>query len=157
MGWAAGVERLVNLVEEIHGECLSSLPWADADSSLIQVIAMRDHADEVDEADDVCSQQELSKMIVQGLRHRGYLVGSLTKGSSRRQLKNANQSGAAAVVLVHQEEKEEEEEGDGTPIVTVRNMKNGEQFELGALPETGAMLDALDSTLEARTSASKQL
>ena len=57
--------------------------------------------------------------LVRALRHQGFAVARLGTGTSRRQLKAANQAGARAAVLVHPEGE-----------VTVRDMVDGHQVVL---------------------------
>jgi len=41
VGWAAGVERLINLLQDLHGDSLESLPWImGARPALVAVVAL---------------------------------------------------------------------------------------------------------------------
>ena len=131
IGWAAGVERLLNLAHDIHGEDLEGLAWAEGDVARVAVIAMDAGADER-------VFDTLPLKVVQGLRHMGYTVPSLTKGTSRRQLKHANQVGAKAAILVHSDAS-----------VTVRNMETGDQVELRRGLSEDSIVDAVDVVLRA--------
>jgi len=69
---------------------------------------------------------------VQDLRYQGFAVPALSAGTSRRQLKNANQAGARAAVLVHP-----------SGSLTVRDMTHGDQVELGDAADATAVGEAL--------------
>lgn len=102
IGWAAGVERLVALME-VMGALPVLAPVAE-----IAVVPMQDSA------------ETAALKLAQGLRHAGYKVELAYKGKAGKRLQRADKLGAKLAVMLG-----EDEVAQGT--ATIKNLASGEQ------------------------------
>jgi histidyl-tRNA synthetase len=100
VGWAAGVDRLALLVEEVP-----------APERPVAVIPIGDAA------------EATAQRIARDLRHRGIAVELGFRGNLKRRLQRANKLGARAAVLLGEDEL-------ARSSATLRDLDSGEQSEV---------------------------
>lgn len=102
IGWAAGVERLVALMEEV-GSLPKLAPVAD-----FAIVPMGDAA------------EVAALALAQGLRHAGYKVELAYKGKPGKRLQRADKLGATVALMLGDDEL-------AARTVTIKNLKSGDQ------------------------------
>jgi histidyl-tRNA synthetase len=102
IGWAAGIERLVALMEEA-GSTQALAPAAD-----VAVIPMQESADAA------------AWKLAQGLRHGGYKVEIAYKGKAGKRMQKADKLGAKHAVMIGEDEMK-------SGKVVVKDLASGEQ------------------------------
>lgn len=133
-GWAAGVERLEILMQELHGD------FAEASDPIVAVIVARGAAaghDEDGPSDDDAplDRATLAAMaLCEQLRALNFVIAFEHSGSLRRQLNRANKLGAACAVIIGDEEVDR-------GVVKLRDMATGTESEVSDnLDELAEML-----------------
>lgn len=113
VGWAAGIERLVLLIDEIDG-------FPRDPSPLVCVVVARSNKDTAVDRQANTAAMSLAHSLRSSPLLEGARVHLDYKGNLKRQLTNANKQGAALCVILG-----EDELAGGT--ITVRNMVTKEQ------------------------------
>jgi histidyl-tRNA synthetase len=167
-GWAAGVERLEILMQELQGD------FAESSDPIVAVISARGAAVVADEdggADDdapIGPGEMAALQLCEQLRAQNFVVTFEHNGSVRRQLNRANKLGAVVAVIVGDDEVER-------GILKLRDMATGEESEIGdefealveilrdratpgELEELGSdvMMEALQAHLQAQQAQQQQ-
>ncbi len=122
VGWAIGMERLLELVKEVRGEAEGAAPHA-------YFVAIGELAER-----RALSLAESLREQVPGLRLWSNAVG----GSFKAQFKRADKSGAAIALVLG-----EQEVGDG--VLAVKPLRGGGEQQVLTLEQTVARLNALIS------------
>ena len=138
IGWASGLERLINQLQDIHGDNLDGVAWAHSVPAPVAVVVTGDSPE----------LHSYASSAMQHLRHQGFVVPSRRKGNMKKQLKHANQIGAKAALMISSSSASVGSLDD--VVFTVRNMESGEQADVGSIGTISDVVAGVVDVMEAQ-------